>query len=60
MVDFELLGCLSLGLSSWDAWDECEVWIYVFLGLEKVWASLGLKWEKKIARSDFWFWSGCN
>ena len=42
-------------MSSWDAWDECEVWICVFLGLEKVWASLELKWEKKIARCDFGF-----
>ena len=43
MVDFELLGCLSLGLSSWDAWDECEVCISLFLGLGKTWTSLELK-----------------
>ena len=42
-------------MSYWDAWDEGEVWICVFLGLEKVWASLELKWEEKIARCDFWF-----
>ena len=49
------MACLSLGLSSWGAWDECEVCICVFLGLEKVWARLVLKWEKKIAKCDFGF-----
>ena len=47
-------------MSSWDAWDECEVWISLFLGLGKNWTSLGLKWEKKIARCDFWFWSAAT
>ena len=37
-------------MSSWDAWDECEVLISLFLGLGKIWTSLGLKWLKEIEK----------
>ena len=39
-------------MSSWDAWDECEVLISLFLGLGKIWTSLGLNWLKEIAENE--------
>ena len=60
MLDFEIWVECDWVLSSWDAWDECGVCISLILGLEKVWTSLELKWEEKIARCDFWFLLGCN
>ena len=55
MLDFEIWVECDWVLSSWDVWDECGVCISLILGLEKVWTSLELKWEEKIARCDFWF-----
>ena len=60
MVNFEIWVECAWVLSSWDAWDECEVFISLILGLEKVWTSLGLNWLKEIARGDFWVMLDCN
>ena len=60
MLDFEIWVECDWVLSSWDAWDECEVCISLILGLEKVWTSLGLNWLKEIARCDFRVLLGCN
>ena len=39
-------------MSSRDAWDEWEVLISLFLGLGKIWTSLGLNWLKEIAENE--------
>ena len=56
MLDFEIWVECDWVLSSWDAWDECEVFISLILGLDK----FGVEMVEENRKMRFLVLLGCN